>query len=202
MIKLGLAVLLTAGTFIWLGGTSVAQQTTQNNQTQNQTSTSSISDSTKQFLTTNSQDSVYELVTAQLAIQKAQSPQVEQLALTIFNDHAEFQRALLMLARQYNLNLPVELSSQDRSRVENLSSLQGAAFDREYTQDVIQANVSSVSEFQREASLVNNEDVKNFVNRFLRTQQEHLRLANSVMNDISSTTGSSGSSGKTGTTRQ
>ncbi|MBO3458375.1 DUF4142 domain-containing protein [Aetokthonos hydrillicola Thurmond2011] len=127
MIKQGLATLLATGAFLYVGGKTLAQQTTpiQNTSGQsNQTQTTPISSNTKQFLNKTAQDSAYELASAELALQRAQSPQVAQVALHIFNDHAQFQRALLELARQHNMSVPVDLSKQDRSRLENLSHTQ------------------------------------------------------------------------------
>lgn len=195
MIKQGLATLLAAGAFVSLGGTALAQQTTpiQNTSAQSrQSGKTPISSRTKQFLTKTAQDSSYELASAELALQRAQSPQVAQVALHIFNDHAQFQRALLELARQYNMNLPVDLSKQDRSRLESLSHKQGTAFDQAYIQELAKSNAESVSEFQRQASQAKNQDVQAFVNNFLPTQQQHLQLANAANNN-GNQTGSSGS---------
>ena len=193
MIKQGLVALLVAGSFISVGSAAVAQQTTpmQDNSTQNQPGGSTISSSTKQFLTQTAQDSAYELASAELAMQRAQSPTVAQVALHIFSDHAEFQRALLQLGRQYGLSLPVDLSAKDRSRLESLSRKQGAAFDQQYLQELSKANASSVSDFQREASMVKEPDVQAFIKNFLPTQQEHLQLANAAMNGNSGTVGNS-----------
>ena len=195
MIKQGLAALLATGAFVYLGGTALAQQTTPIQDTPvqpNQTGKTPISSSTKQFLTKTAQDSVYELASSELALQRAQSPQVADVALHIYNDHAQFQRSLLELARQYNMSLPVDLSKQDRSRLDSLSRKQGTAFDQAYIQELAKSNASSVSEFQRQASMVKNSDVQAFITNFLPTQQQHLQLANSAANG-GSTTGSSGS---------
>ncbi|MBV8885473.1 MAG: DUF4142 domain-containing protein [Chroococcidiopsidaceae cyanobacterium CP_BM_RX_35] len=196
LIKQGLVALLVAGSFVGLGRAAVAQQTTPIQDTstsQNQTGGSTISSSTKQFLTQTAQDSVYELASAQLAMQRAQSPTVAQVALHIFNDHAEFQRALLQLGRQYGISLPVDLSAKDRSKLESLSHKQGKAFDQQYLQELSKSNASSVSDFQQAASTVKEPDVQAFIKNFLPTQQEHLQLANAAMNG-NGTVGNSGSS--------
>lgn len=193
-IKQGLVALLVAGSFVGVGRVAVAQQTTPIQDTptqQNQTGGTTISSSTKQFLIQNAQDSVYELASAELAMQRAQSPTVAQVALHVFNDHAQFQRALLQLGRQYGISLPVDLSTKDRSRLESLSRKQGAAFDQQYLQELAKANASSVSDFQRQASLVKEPDVQAFIKNFLPTQQAHLQLANAAINGNSGTAGNS-----------
>ncbi|MBV9385280.1 MAG: DUF4142 domain-containing protein [Chroococcidiopsidaceae cyanobacterium CP_BM_ER_R8_30] len=197
LIKQGLVALLVAGSFVGLGRVAVAQQMTPIQDTstsQNQSGSSTLSSSTKQFLNQTAQDSLYELASAELAMQRAQSPTTAQVALHVFNDHAEFQRALLQLGRQYGLSLPVDLSAKNRSKLESLSDKQGTAFDQQYLQELYKSNASSVSDFQREGSMVKEPDVQAFIKNFLPTQQEHLKLANAAMNGSSGMTGSSSGS--------
>ena len=78
------------------------------------TSTSSLSDSEKEFLTKSAQDSLYEFTSAQLAVQKAQDPNVARYGLRLMNDHAEYNTQLMQLARQKGIILPVELDSQSQ----------------------------------------------------------------------------------------
>jgi predicted outer membrane protein len=190
-----------AGTFVWLGGRAVAQQTTPLPDTstqQSQTGTATISSDAKKFLTKTAQDSILELESSELALQRAQSKQVADVALRLYNDHAQFNRALLELGRQYNISLPVDISSNDRSKLEKLSRQKGAAFDQYYIQELAKANAKSISEFQDAASKVQNPDVQAFIKSFLPAQQEHLQLAQSANSGSSSMSGTSGSSGMTG----
>ncbi len=192
MIKLKFTTLVAAGTFMVLGGAAVAQQTpTQQDQMQQtQSGISALSASEKQFLTKNATDSIYEFVSAQLAVQKAKSPQVEQYALRIIDDHAQFNKALMQLARQKGLTLPVDLNTQDRAKLARLMRLSGAEFDLEYTQEVAKANAASVSEDKRAVSTTKDQDVQAFIAKFSPVDQEHLQLANALKG--SSTSGSAG----------
>ena len=176
MIKLKLTTLVVAGAFIALGGAAVAQSPSQ----PSQSGMSAISPSTKQFLTKNATDSAYEFISAQLAVQKAQSPQVEQYALRLMDDHAQFNKALMQLARQKGLTLPVDLSPQDRTKLASLKQLFGAQFDQQYIQEVAKANAASVSEDKRAASTVKDPDVQAFITKFSPVDQEHLQLANAL----------------------
>ncbi len=190
MIKLKFTTLVAAAAFMVLGGATVAQQTPmQQDQMQRQSRMSALSASEQQFLTKNATDSIYEFISAQLAVQKAKSPQLEQYALRIMDDHAQFNKALMQLARQKGLTLPVDLSTQDRGKLAHLMRLSGAEFDREYTQEVAKANAASVSEDKRAASTAKDQDVQAFIAKFSPVDQEHLQLANALKG--SSTSGSS-----------
>jgi len=157
-----------------------------NQMQQTQSGMSALSASEQQFLTKNATDSVYEFISAQLAVQKAQSPQVEQYALRIMDDHAQFNKALMQLARQKRLTLPVDLSTQDRIRLARLMRLSGAEFDREYLQEVAKANAASVSEDKRAASTTKDQDVQAFIAKFSPVDQEHLQLASALKGGSSS----------------
>jgi len=190
VIKLKFTTLVAAAAFMVLGGATVAQQTPmQQDQMQRQSRMSALSASEQQFLTKNATDSIYEFISAQLAVQKAKSPQLEQYALRIMDDHAQFNKALMQLARQKGLTLPVDLSTQDRGKLAHLMRLSGAEFDREYTQEVAKANAASVSEDKRAASTAKDQDVQAFIAKFSPVDQEHLQLANALKG--SSTSGSS-----------
>jgi putative membrane protein len=179
MIKQGLAALLAAGSLSGLGGTAIAQQIP-TPITQTQPTRSPLNSSAVQFLTQTAQDSNYELASSEQALQQAVNPQVARIALHVYDDHAQFQRALLQLARQYNLRLTPNLTAQDQSRLASLSAQQGTAFDQAYIQQLAQSNTSSISQFQSAASTVNNADVQGFISNFFATQQSHLQLANTI----------------------
>lgn len=84
----------------------------------------------RSFLTKCAQDSNLELATSEIAIQKAQSPQVVDYALRLLSDHADYNRRLTLLARQKGITLPVTLDQQGQSQLNQLNRLQGQAFDQ------------------------------------------------------------------------
>ena len=150
MIKLKFAAITTAAILsVTLAGTVLAQQAPTGGQLMQQTSeiaqmptpsseelsntnTSSVSDSEKNFLTKSAQDSLYEFASAQLAVQKAQDPNVALYGLRLMNDHAEYNQQLMQLARQKGIILPVELDSQNRSKLEQLMQLPTGTLGHEY----------------------------------------------------------------------
>lgn len=156
---------------------------------QTQSGKTALSASEKQFLTKTASDATYEFISAQLAVQKAQNPQVQQYALRIMDDHATFNKALMQLGRQKGVTLPVDLNAEDRAKLARLMRLSGAAFDREYTQEVAKENAMSVSEMKRAASTAKDQDVQAFVTKFLPVDQEHLQIGNALKGSTTSSTG-------------
>lgn len=194
MIRHKFVALVATGAFVTLGSAALSQQSPAQQSSMQQTGsrTSMLSDADKQFLTTTAEDSVYEFSSAQLAVQKAQKPEVAQYALRIMGDHAQFNKALMQLARQKGLTLPVTLSSKDRDKLDRLMRLQGPAFDRQYIQEVAKANATSVTELGRAARTTKDQDMQNFIATFLPVDQQHLQLANALQN-ASSGAGMTGS---------
>ena len=144
MIKFKFTAITAAAILLaTLGGTVLAQQAPAQRQPMQQpsaqiaqtpstleqrtnTSTSSLSADDKDFLTKSAQDSLYEFASAQLAVQKAQSPSVAQYGLRLMHDHAEYNKQLMELARQKSIIVPVELDSQNQAKLEQLMQLQGS----------------------------------------------------------------------------
>lgn len=198
-LNIRLVSLLSAGAVIAFSGSALAQQGpsmggsmgsgmngSMNGQPgmsgRSQTSggTSSLSSSDRQFLTQSAQDSLLEFASSQLAVQKAQNPQLVQYAMRLLNDHTEYNQRLLMLARQKGLVLPVTLDQQQRSKLAQLERLSGAAFDREYTREADQANTQDVNQLQRQAQSTQDQDVQTFISEVLPTQQQHQQLAQAL----------------------
>lgn len=144
--------------------------------------TGAIAPSEKSFLTKSAQDSLYDFASAQLAVQKAQSSNVEQYALRLMQDHATYNKQLMQLARQKKIALPVELDAQNRSKLARLQELKGAAFDREYIQETAKANTDDVKELQRQASRAKDPQVKAFAAQFLPVQERHSQLTSALKN--------------------
>ena len=202
-----LVALLSVSAFATFSGVALAQQTpSANSQTnggqsqmsgqsqtsgQSQSSGSSISSSDRQFLTKSAQDSLLELASSQLAVQKAQNPQLMQYALQLISDHAQYNQRLLLLGRQKGVTLPVTLDKQQQSKLAQLEKLSGAAFDQMYNRETEQANTDDVNQLQRQAQSTQDQDIQSFISEVLPTQQQHQQLAQALG-------GQTGQSGQTG----
>ncbi|WP_319419667.1 DUF4142 domain-containing protein [Pleurocapsa sp. FMAR1] len=149
------------------------------------TSTSSLSNSEKDFLTKSAQDSLYEFSSAQLAVQKAQDPKIAQYGLRLMNDHAEYNTQLMELARRKGIIVPVQLDSQNQSKLEQLMQLQGSEFDRQYISESMQANASDVKDLQSQATSAQDPDMQAFIEQSLPVQEMHTQLSKALENGTS-----------------
>jgi len=73
-----------------------------------------------------------EVKLGELASTKAQNAHVKAFGRTMVQDHTKAGEELKQIASQLNIQPPVQLDDDHRDKVERLSKLQGAEFDREY----------------------------------------------------------------------
>ena len=118
-----------------------------------------------------------EVELGKVALEKASSDHVKQFAQKMIDDHSKANEDLKQLASKENINVPDSLDSKHQSRVEKLSKLSGADFDRAYIKDQLKDHQQDVQEFQQEAQRGSDPDVKSFASKTLPVLKEHLSMA-------------------------
>jgi putative membrane protein len=118
-----------------------------------------------------------EVELGKVALEKASSDQVKQFAQKMIDDHSKANEDLKQLASKENINVSDSLDSKHQSRVEKLSKLSGADFDRAYIKDQLNDHQQDVQEFQQEAQRGSDPDVKSFASKMLPVIKEHLSMA-------------------------
>jgi len=118
-----------------------------------------------------------EVQTAQLAQQRAGSPQVKQFASKMITDHTQANGELQQIAEQKKLTLPSQPGREHVATEQKLRGLNGSAFDQAYAQEEVRDHQEDVALFQREASSGQDPDLKAFAQKTLPTLQRHLQMA-------------------------
>lgn len=117
-----------------------------------------------------------EVELGKLAVEKASSDGVKQFGQKMIDDHSKVNEELKQIASKEQISVPDSLDSKHQSRVEKLSKLSGADFDRAYIKDQLKDHQKDVQEFQTEAQSGNDPEVKSFASKTLPTLQEHLSM--------------------------
>ncbi len=170
MKKLIAATIATAQVFVLLAWPVLAQQTQ-----------TTLSATDKKYLTQDAEGSAYEFQLAQLGVEKASDSATQQYALRVLDDHAKFNSQLMQLAHKKGLTLPVDTNAQDKSKIERLMQVNGAAFDKAFAKEMARINTSDISDSKREASMTKDPDIQAFINQFASTDEDHLQGARSLM---------------------
>lgn len=138
----------------------------------------------KKFLKDAAMGGLTEVELGKIAVQKASSDAVKQFGQKMIDDHSKANEHLKHVAKQESISVPEELDSKHRSRVDKLSKLSGADFDKAYMKDQLKDHQQDVREFQLEAQNGTDPNVKGFAVKTLPTLQAHLNMAKDISKEV------------------
>jgi len=138
----------------------------------------------KKFLKDAAMGGLTEVELGKIAVQKASSDAVKQFGQKMIDDHSKANEHLKQVAKQESISVPEELDSKHRSRVDKLSKLSGADFDKAYMKDQLKDHQQDVREFQLEAQNGTDPNVKGFAVKTLPTLQAHLNMAKDISKEV------------------
>lgn len=115
-----------------------------------------------------------------LAQQKASSDAVKQFGERMVTDHTKANDQLKEVASKEGVAVPTTLDKKEQSHIDKLSKLQGPQFDKAYMKDQVKDHQKDVQEFQDEAQLGTNPDIKQFASQTLPVLQQHLDQAKDI----------------------
>lgn len=144
------------------------------------TTGSQLSSKDTSFLKEASMGNQAEITLAQMAQQKAQNPEVKNLAQMIEQDHQQAQQKLQTIAQANGVTLEEKPTFSQRRTQSKLEKLSGADFDQQYAKDMIEDHVSDIKKFQKASEKLENSDLKQYAQETLPTLQKHLETAKSA----------------------
>jgi putative membrane protein len=136
------------------------------------------------FVTEASTGGMLEVKLGQLAVDKAESPDVKQFGQKMVDDHSKANGELTQLAGTKGIPLPTELGARHQGMVDKLSALSGAEFDREYMAMMVDDHKKDVSAFERESKNGKDPEVKAWAAQTLPTLKEHQKMAKDVSSKV------------------
>jgi putative membrane protein len=153
--------------------------------TRQHTASAQVSGPQATFLKNVAQDNMAEIDMAALAESKSTRDDVKALAQRIRQDHIKAQQDLSKLAESTKVTLPTEVSAKQRAEADHLKSLNGAAFDRAYIDQMVVAHTNAVHTFQNNEN-DKNPDVAAFAKDTLPVLQGHLQQAQKIQSTMKS----------------
>ncbi len=136
-----------------------------------------LTDADRQFAQQAASGGMAEIQTAQLAQQRASSPQVKQFANRMITDHTQANTELQQIADQANITLPSQPSTKDAAASAKLRALNGTAFDQAYAQEELRDHQQDVALFRKEATSGQDPALKAYAQKTLPILQQHLQMA-------------------------
>ncbi len=126
-----------------------------------------------------------EVEMGRLAAQKGSNPEVKQFGQKMVDDHSKANDDLKQVASSKGMTLPTEVDAADKAKMDRMSKLSGAAFDKAYVADMLKDHKKDVADFKNEASGGRDSDVKSFASKTLPTLQEHLKMVQDLSSKMS-----------------
>jgi len=114
-----------------------------------------------------------EIKTAQLALDRASSPEVKRYAQMIIEDHQKAMDQLKKIAQDEGITLPTDVTPEQQHRIDKLSKLQGPAFDQMFLKEMAKSHDDAVKTFQRAANELNDPQLRSYAENTLPTLREH-----------------------------
>jgi putative membrane protein len=137
-----------------------------------------VAPKTQDFVTIAAVSDMFEIESSKLATQRGDASS-KAFATKMIADHTQTSNELksLVSSGQDKAELPTEMDSTHRSKLERLQGLNGAAFDAQYDSDQLSAHKDAVSLFERYAKGGEDASLKAFAAKTLPHLQEHLKMA-------------------------
>lgn len=135
----------------------------------------------RQFIIDAAHGGVAEVTLGQLALQRANSPEIKQFAQRMIQEHTQANRELIQIAASKGFTPPTSPGPRYEAVRQQMLQLSGADFDRAYmTEAGLNGHLESAAIYQRQIALGQDADLKAFAAKTLPIVQQHLRMANTM----------------------
>jgi putative membrane protein len=117
---------------------------------------------------------------ADLAQQKAQSPELKQFAQTLAQDHKKAQQDLERIAQKHNVTLPTSVDEKCQQEISKLEALSGQEFDKEFAKGAIEGHAMAVAHLQQASAGAQDTDIRQYTQQMLSKVKEHQRKGREI----------------------
>lgn len=133
------------------------------------------------FMKQAAQNGAAEIEASQMALQKAQRPDVKAFAEKMVADHAKTSDELKQLAASKKVSLPDGPSIKHKTQLKMISAGDDAKFDDRYAKSFgVKAHEDTVKLFEEAAANARDADVKAFAQKTLPALNHHLEMARAL----------------------
>ena len=130
------------------------------------------------------QDHLAEIEMARMALQKTDNTDVSDFAHMIQSDHSSALKNLSELMKDKNVPQPRTLAAETQQEVSRMNKLTGPEFDREFINMMVSDHQEDVEMFRDQLAIVQNPDVKDYVEDLLPKLEMHLDKARQLQSKL------------------
>ena len=138
------------------------------------------------FVKEAAQGGLMEVQLGKLAQEKAGNEKVKEFGKRMEQDHSKANDELKKIASDKDIQLSNDLDKKHKGKVDKLTKLSGADFDKQYMGAMVSDHKEDIKKFQRVADKGKDADLKQFASQTLPTLKQHLQLAESTAQQVKS----------------
>jgi putative membrane protein len=139
------------------------------------TDTSKVSHKAKEFLKEAGQANQTEIAMSNVAESKSQNSAVKDLARMMRNDHQQNYAQLQTIALARGVTLEAAPDFMNQREINRLQKANDADFDKEYTKVMLKDHVKCIKRFDKAATEIEEQDVKQYAQSTLPALRRHLQ---------------------------
>ena len=124
--------------------------------------------------------SLDEVQTGRLAMQKAQSPAVNEFGRWMVTDHTLAGHLLDASLAGTGFTAPKSVDAEGQKAESKLRGLSGSQFDQQYIAMMVQDHTKDLAEFRQASTTVINPGLRNFATQMVPVLEEHLAAAKAL----------------------
>jgi putative membrane protein len=151
-----------------------------------QAQSDTISDQDKTFLKGQQETNIAEVQLGKVAIERATTETVRELAQKLMADHQKVMELNRALSTKLGLPVPEQPSAEQQATGEKIKAQTGAAFDAAYVAAQVEGHTKSISKAQQEISSGSHPEIKAFATDYAPKAQMHLQHAQAAQAALSS----------------
>jgi putative membrane protein len=152
----------------------------------------SLSHADSSFLKDATEAGLYEIQGSKIALDKATDPQVKSFAQHMIDEHTKANQEIEALASQKGVKLPTSPSVAQQAKLKTLEHWSQSGFDHHYAEGVgVSAHKDAVKLFTKESTDAKDADVKALASKTLPDLQQHLQMAQQLVDETKKTSTSS-----------
>lgn len=140
----------------------------------------------EKFVKHASSENLYEIELSRIAQERAQKPEVKQLAKTIGDHHTQAQTALQEAARSSNISVPTELTPVHQAKLSKFRTKTGEEFDKAFLYSQVGGHSEAALWYRDAANELQEPALKQYASTTLPKLREHLQAVKVAANDDSS----------------
>jgi len=131
----------------------------------------------RKFMNFACHSNAFEIMSSELALQRAQSEWARNFARDMIREHTMAQNELKMLAREKGVQLDQTLPKKMQAELDRLSRLSGAEFDRAYRDIQLKAHQETALMMERQIKNGRDSMIRNYAVKSLPAVKKHREMA-------------------------